>query len=97
MNRQEILDLFHAHIDDIQQRFEVKQLGLFGSAARDEMNEQSDIDVLVEFQGSATFAGYLGLKVYLAGLFGREVDLVTTTGLKPRVRPHVEKDLIRVA
>ena len=97
MTRQQILDVLHNHIGDIQQRFDVKQLSLFGSAARDEMSEKSDIDVLVEFKGPATFDGYMGLKFYLADLFDKEVDLVTVSGLKPRARPHVEKDLIRVA
>ncbi len=97
MNKQQILDVLHDHIGDIQQRFDVKQLSLFGSAARDEMHEKSDIDVLVEFNKPATFDGYMGLKSYLADLIGKKVDLVTASGLKPRARPHVEKDLIRVA
>lgn len=97
MNKQEILDLLHDHVDNIQRRFDVKQLGLFGSAARDEMNDESDIDVLVEFKGPATFDGYMDLKFYLEDLFGKDVDLITASGLKPRARPHVEKDLIRVA
>jgi len=97
MKKQEILDVLHNRIGDIQQRFDVKQLSLFGSAARDEMGEKSDIDVLVEFKGPATFDGYMDLKFYLEDLLGKDVDLVTASGLKPRARPHVEKDLIRVA
>jgi predicted nucleotidyltransferase len=72
-------------------------LFLFGSAARDEMGEGSDVDVLVEFEGPATFRGYFDLKDYLETLLGRTVDLVTERGLKPRARRHVERDLIRVA
>ena len=55
------------------------------------------MDVLVEFEGSATFDGYFGLKDYLEQLLGRPEDLVTEKGLKRGARPHVEKDLIRVA
>lgn len=87
----------NAHCKDIQQRFAVKHLALFGSAARDEMHEGSDADVLVEFEGPATFDGYMGLKSFLEGLFKVKVDLVTNKGLKPRARPYVEKDLIHVA
>lgn len=97
MRKQEILDLLHNHFGDIQERFAVSELGLFGSAARDEMKEESDIDVLVEFNGPATFDGYMDLKFYLEDLLGTKVDLITASGLKPRARPHVEKDLIRVA
>ncbi len=97
MNKQEILDLLHDHYAEIERRFHVKQLSLFGSAARDEMTDKSDIDVLVEFDGPATFDGYMGLKGYMEELFSKKVDLITASGLKPRARPHVEKDLIHVA
>ncbi len=68
-----------------------------GSAARDEMGEGSDVDVLVEFEGLSTFRGYFDLKDYLEALLGRTVDLVTERGLKPRARRHVERDFVRVA
>ncbi|HEC11835.1 MAG TPA: DNA polymerase subunit beta [Acidiferrobacteraceae bacterium] len=97
MNRSTILAKLREHHDEIERQYRVKQFSLFGSAARDELQEDSDIDVLVAFDGPATFDGYMGLKFYLEELLGREVDLVTESGLKPRARPHVEKDLIRVA
>lgn len=97
MNRAMILDLLNQHRDELLKRFGAKHLALFGSAARDELREDSDIDVLVEFEGPATFDGYVGLQTYLEQLLGRPVDLVTEKGLKPRARRHVEKDLIRVA
>ena len=71
-------------------------LGLFGSAARAEMTEDSDVDVLVAFRGPPRFAAYLGLKRYLEQLIGRRVDLITEAGLKPRARESVERDLIHV-
>jgi len=97
MNRDQVLSLLNQHREDIQQRFAIKHLALFGSAARDEMHEGSDVDVLVEFEGPATFDGYMGLKSFLEGLLKVKVDLVTNNGLKPRARPYVEKDLIHVA
>ena len=97
MKRDQILSVLRERHPEIKRRFSVKHLALFGSMARDEAREDSDVDVLVEFEGSATFAGYFGLKDYLEQLLRRPVDLVTEKGLKPRARPHVEKDLIRVA
>ena len=97
MNRAAILRALAEHRAEIRERFGAKHLGLFGSAARDELRDDSDVDVLVEFAGPATFAGYFGLKDYLETLLRRRVDLVTETGLKPRARCHVERDLIRVA
>jgi predicted nucleotidyltransferase len=96
MKRDEILNRLRDSRREISDRFAVDHLALFGSAARDELGDDSDVDVLVSFRGRATFDGYMGLKTYLEDLIGRKVDLVTETGLKPRARPHVERDLIRV-
>jgi predicted nucleotidyltransferase len=84
-------------MDEIQGRFNVKSLRLFGSIARDESREGSDVDILVDFSGPRTFRGYMGLRIYLEDILGMEVDLVTETGLKERVRPYIEKDAISVA
>ena len=97
MKRQQILASLAERRPEVAACFGVKRLSLFGSAARDEMDECSDVDVLVEFEGPATFRGYFDLKDYLEALLGRTVDLVTERGLKPRARRHVERDLIRVA
>ena len=61
------------------------------------MNEDSDVDVLVTFDGPATFDRYFSLKFYLEELFKREVDLATDKMIKPRFRKHIEKELIHVA
>jgi len=75
----------------------VKHLALFGSLARDELREGSEIDVLVDFQGRATFDGYMDLTFYLEHLFGMPVDLVTDKGLRNEIRPYVDRELIYVA
>ncbi len=70
---------------------------MFGSAARDELRADSDVDVLVDFANAPGYDVYFGLKDALEQLLGRPVDLVTASGLKPRARIAVENDLIRVA
>ena len=97
MNRDTVLKLLSEHREEVRERYGARRLALFGSAARDELRDDSDIDVLVEFEGPATFDVYFDLKTRLEELFGRPVDLVTEKGLKPRARRHVEQDLIRVA
>lgn len=97
MNRATILQVLNQHRDDVIKRFGARHLALFGSAARDEMRDDSDVDVLVEFDDPATFDGYIGLLFYLEELLGRKVDLVTASGLKPRARASIERDMIRVA
>lgn len=94
--RSEILALLARQRAEMARRFGVRQLSLFGSAARDELRADSDVDVLVEFEGPARFDAYFGLKDHLEALLLRPVDLVTTRGLKPRARESVERDLVRV-
>lgn len=96
MRRDEALSLLNEASQEIRRRFGVRQLRLFGSTARDEAREDSDVDILVEFEGPATFDGYFGLLHFLEARLGCGVDLVTEKGLKDRVRPYVEKDAIRV-
>ena len=83
MRREEVLSLLQAHRADIQRRFAVRHLALFGSTARDEARDDSDVDVLVEFEGPASFDGYMGLKSFLEDILRCPVDLVTNAGLKP--------------
>ena len=96
-DRASILRLLSERLDSLRARYGVKSLALFGSAARDELRPESDIDVLVEFSGPATFERYFDLKDDLERLLGRRVDVVTIRGLKPRARRMIEQELIRVA
>ena len=96
MNRDQVLAVLRRHRQDIEQRFAIKHLSVFGSAARDELRDDSDIDVLVEFKGKATFDGYMDLKGYLETLLGRKVDLVTHDAVKPCMRPIIAQEAIHV-
>jgi uncharacterized protein len=95
MKRDDILKCMGECRREISDRFSVERVGLFGSAARNELRNDSDVDALVSLRGAATFDGYMGLQFYFEERFGRK-DLVTERGLKPRVRPYLERDLIRV-
>ncbi len=94
MRREEALRILREHRAELD-GMGVRSLSLFGP--RDEAGAESDVDVLVEFSEPETFATYMDAKLYLEDLFGRRVDLVTESGLRERIRPYVERDLIRVA
>jgi uncharacterized protein len=96
MNRQAILDLLKAEAPALKQKYAVKSLAVFGSMARGDDHEGSDVDVLVTFEAPPTFRGFMGLKLDLEDLFGRPVDLGTPDTLRPELRSRVEKDLIHV-
>jgi predicted nucleotidyltransferase len=74
----------------------VTDLALFGSAARDMAQADSDIDILVAFDGPATSARYFGVQFYLEDLFGCAVDLVTDKALRAELRPFIEREAVHV-
>ena len=96
MNRDDVLTTLREHKQELRERFGVTELALFGSFARDEAGEKSDIDLLVTFDGPLTADGYFGVIFLIEDLFGREVDLVVEKGLREAFRPNVERDAVYV-
>jgi predicted nucleotidyltransferase len=78
-------------------RFGVRELAVFGSVARGGASAASDLDVLVDFAGKATFDAFMGLKLFLEDNLGVKIDLVTRAALKPRLRARIEAEARRVA
>ena len=78
------------------ERFDVAGLTLFGSVARNQATEQSDVDILVRFEGAAASRSYFGLQFYIEDLLGRRVDLVTDKALRSEFRPYVEREALDV-
>jgi len=87
------LKVLKEHENEINRRFGVKRIGIFGSHAGGEEKETSDVDVLVEFI-APSFDNFMDLAFFLEDLFGREVDLVTTGGLSPHISPFVEREVV---
>ena len=96
MRRDQVVRLLAEHRQDLSQ-FGVKSLALFGSVVRGEDRPGSDVDMLVEFEGAATFDRYMGLRFFLQDLLDAPVDLVTRKALKPRLRPYVDREALYVA
>lgn len=97
MDKQAVLRQLTGSIKEIRQRFSVKALSIFGSIARDEASDNSDVDVLVVFDQKANFDGFMELKFYLEDLLGAGVDLVTDKALRPQIRRTIEKEMVDVA
>jgi len=95
MTAQSVISLLRQHRAQLK-HLGVKSLSIFGSVARGEEREDSDVDVLVEFDGPVTFDAFMDTRFYLEDLLGRKVDLVLPQAIKPRMRPYVEKDLVHV-
>jgi hypothetical protein len=92
MNSDEILRKLEENREPIR-GFGVRRLGIFGSYARGEQTEASDIDFLVEFD-RPTFENYFGLKFFLEKLFGCKVDLVFNDTIKPRIRNTILEETV---
>lgn len=96
MDRRIILDRLNAEAPGLKRKYGVESLAVFGSMARGDDHEGSDVGVLVAFRGRATFDADMGLKHDLETLFGRPVDLGTTAMLQPHIRAIIEGEAILV-
>ncbi|TCO83387.1 hypothetical protein EV699_10285 [Plasticicumulans lactativorans] len=96
MNRQQALQALVQAKPILQQRYGVTRLALFGSTARDAARPDSDVDVLVAFDGTATAARFFGVQFYLEDALGCPVDLVSEKALRPELRPYIEREAVHV-
>ncbi|MCY3912586.1 MAG: nucleotidyltransferase family protein [Chloroflexi bacterium] len=96
MHSDEILITLREHRGTLSERFGVAGLALFGSFARNQATDRSDIDILVRFDGPATSRSYFGVQFYIEDLLGRRVDLVTDKALRSEFRPFVEREALHV-
>ena len=96
MDRRRTIELLARSMPELRTRFGVTRLALFGSMVRDTATADSDVDVLVSFDGPATSARYFGVQFYLEDLLGRPVDLVTERALRPELRPAIERERLDV-
>ena len=77
-------------IAEICQRYGIQEMAIFGSAARDDMRPDSDVDVMVEFfPGVVHGWEYFHLEEELAAAFGRKVDMATKKWIKPRLKSRI--------
>lgn len=97
MRRDLALSTLRGYLPTLRRDFGVRRVLLFGSTARDEARDDSDLDLLVDFESGPTFDSYMGLKFFLEDHLGLRVDLVTPKALKPRLRPIVEREAVDVA
>lgn len=88
------VEILKKNEDIIKQKYGVRKIGIFGSFARGEEKEGSDVDVLVEFEDNfENFDNYIELKYFLEDLFGRKVDLVTVEALRPQLKDDILKEV----
>ncbi len=92
--KQEIISTLKERKKELEEKYKVKRIGVFGSFSRGEEKEDSDIDILVEFTEPVGFFLFIDLENYLSSLLGEKVDLVTKNALKPVVKEKIISDTI---
>jgi len=98
MNKDEIINYLKNQQDKYQKQFGIKFIGVFGSYARDEANDKSDIDILYEIYKDKKLSlfNYLKLVSDLEKNLNKKVDLVRQSALKPQIKDYIYKDLTYV-
>ncbi len=89
-----VLSVLRAALPELQQRWPIRSLALFGSVVRDEATADSDLDVLVEFERPIDLFAFLALEEELATLAGRRVDLVSRRALKRYMGQRILEEAI---
>jgi uncharacterized protein len=95
MTREEVLATLRKHLPELQKKYPIASLELFGSYARNEQTPESDMDFLVEFKEPVGIE-FVDLLIELESILGVEVDLVSKRTLRPSLKPYVEPDLVTV-
>ena len=84
------------HKKEINERFRVKEIGVFGSYVRNEQKKRSDLDILVEYSKAPSFFEYLELEEYLSEILGTKIDLVTKNALKPHIGKIILEEVLYI-
>ncbi len=92
----EILNMLKGLLPEIQERYHVRSLALFGSFARDESGVESDVDVLVDFKKGASLFDLTGLGCFLEDALQKKVDVVSRKALRKEISESVYHDAIVV-
>ena len=96
MTKNFILNFLKEYKQHFTKTYGVTKIGLFGSYARDEQKEDSDIDITVEIDSKNSFRSFFGLKKELEEKLGKKIDLGIESTLKPIAKKQIQKDLIYV-
>lgn len=92
----EIKRILAKHKPELKKRYKVREIGIFGSYAKNEQRKKSDLDILVEFEDDADIGlfEFIDMEFYLSDLLGIKVDLVEKKALKPYIGKRILEEVI---
>ena len=96
LSRDDVIETLRDHKQILKDRYGVAQISLYGSFARDEANEDSDIDLIIDFDETPNWHVFYGAQRYIESIFGRSVDVSRSGNLRKEIQPHVNRDLTKI-
>jgi predicted nucleotidyltransferase len=96
VTKETILEFLREHKQFLQEHYHVTKIGLFGSYARDEATQESDIDIAVELESQNSFRSFFSLLYFLEEHFHKKIDLGIEHSLKPLAKEKILKEIIYV-
>ena len=93
---EEIKSIIKQHKPELERDYKVKSLAIFGSYARGEQNEESDVDILVEFDKVIDLFKFIELENILSDIVRHKVDLIMKDALKPRIKEGILKEAVNI-
>lgn len=93
-NLKKIKEIVEKHRDELKEKYNVKEIGIFGSYAREEAEKRSDLDVLVELKEPISLLGLVRIENHLSEILGIKVDLIPKKDIRPELRKVILKEAI---
>ncbi len=95
-NLAELKQILQDHKEELHREYGVTEIGIFGSYAKNEQSEVSDLDIMVEFHKAIDLFTFVKLKIYLSDLLNVKVDLVMKKALKPGIGKRILKEVVYI-
>lgn len=90
----EIKNVLKKNMPILEEKYKVRDIGIFGSYIKGKQKKESDLDILVEFEETIDLFSFVELENFLSELLGIKVDLVMKNALKPSIRNYIMKEVI---
>ena len=88
--------ILQAHKEELNRKYGVSEIGIFGSYVKNEQNDASDVDILIDFNTSIDLLTFVNLKNYLSDLLKVNVDLVMKKALKPKIGQRILHEVMEI-
>ncbi len=93
---EEIVETIKDLKEEIEKRYKAEIIGVFGSFARGEQKETSDVDILVDFHKDATLIDFTGLSIFLEEKLGIRVDIVPKSSIRKELRERINQEVVKI-